>query len=188
MKPSPFGARMIPIGCNRPRADLISTHHLLTTFDSAMSRTVITYGTFDLFHVGHLRLLHRLRELGDSLIVAVSTDEFNAGKGKKTIIGFEDRCEIIRNLKCVDLVIPESSWEQKRHDVRDHGVSVFGMGHDWAGKFDDLKEYCEVIYLPRTEGVSSTQIKQVLRVLDRSHVDDLKKALDIISSIVERFD
>jgi glycerol-3-phosphate cytidylyltransferase len=151
-----------------------------------MGRTVITYGTFDLFHIGHLRLLNRLRELGDSLIVGVSTDEFNAKKGKKSIIQFEDRLEIVRNLKCVDLAIPEDSWDQKAKDIQSYGASIFGMGHDWEGKFDHLSEYCEVVYLPRTENISSTQIKQVLSVVDRTHVDELKRALDIISNIVDR--
>ena len=149
-----------------------------------MSRIVITYGTYDLFHIGHLRLLNRLRELGDSLIVGVSTDEFNAQKNKKSIIRFEDRIEIVRSLKCVDMAIPESSWDQKASDIRKYGVSVFGMGHDWEGKFDHLSEHCEVVYLPRTENISSTQIKQALAVVDHSHIDELKKALDIISNIV----
>jgi glycerol-3-phosphate cytidylyltransferase len=151
-----------------------------------MDRTVITYGTFDLFHIGHLRLLKRLRELGDSLIVGVSTDDFNTQKGKKSIIRFEDRIEIVRNLKCVDLAIPEESWDQKVQDIAKYGVSVFGMGHDWEGKFDYLSAHCEVVYLPRTDNISSTQIKQVLSVVDRSHIDDLKKALDIISNIVDQ--
>jgi glycerol-3-phosphate cytidylyltransferase len=151
-----------------------------------MGRTVITYGTFDLFHIGHLRLLSRLRELGDSLIVGVSTDEFNAQKGKKSIIRFEDRIEIVRNLKCVDSAVPEEDWNQKESDIKQYDVSIFGMGHDWEGKFDHLSNLCEVIYLPRTDNISSTQIKQVLSVVDRSHVDELKKALDIISHIVDQ--
>ena len=153
-----------------------------------MKKVVLTYGTFDLFHIGHLNLLNRLRELGDYLIVGVSTDKFNEGKGKKTIVSFEDRIKIVASLKCVDLAIPEESWEQKVDDIKKHGVSVFGMGHDWEGHFDFLKEYCEVVYLPRTEGISSTALKKTLQALDKSHVDDLKKALDLISSIVERFD
>lgn len=153
-----------------------------------MSRVVITYGTFDLFHIGHLNLLKRLKELGDYLIVAVSTDEFNAGKGKQTIVPFADRIEIVKNIKCVDLAIPEKSWDQKVTDCEKYGVSVFGMGHDWEGKFDELKQYCEVVYLPRTNGVSSTDMKRLLQVLDRSHVKDLKHALDLISSIVDRFE
>lgn len=153
-----------------------------------MSKVIITYGTFDLFHIGHLNLLKRLKELGDYLIVAVSTDEFNASKGKQTIVPFSDRIEIVKNIKHVDLAIPESSWSQKVSDCEKYGVSVFGMGHDWEGKFDELKECCEVVYLPRTDGVSSTEMKRLLQVLDRSHIEDLKHALDLISSIVGRFE
>lgn len=156
--------------------------------DASGNRVVLTYGTFDLFHVGHLNLLTRLRELGDKLIVAVSTDEFNKGKGKQTIIPYADRAAIVAGLKVVDEVIPEESWDQKVRDIQAHNVDVFGMGHDWKGKFDELEEFCEVVYLPRTEGISSSELKQLLSVLDRSHVDDLKKALDLISSIVDRFD
>ncbi|MGI4842057.1 MAG: adenylyltransferase/cytidyltransferase family protein [Janthinobacterium lividum] len=152
-----------------------------------MSRTVITYGTFDLFHIGHLRLLTRLRALGDKLIVGVSTDEFNASKGKKSIIRFEDRIEIVRNLKCVDLAVPEAGWDQKALDIKKYDVSVFGMGNDWEGKFDELREFCEVVYLPRTQDISSTQIRETLAVVDRGHVEELKKALDIISTIVDQF-
>jgi glycerol-3-phosphate cytidylyltransferase len=153
-----------------------------------MKKTVLTYGTFDLFHIGHLNLLQRLRALGDELIVGVSTDDFNALKGKKTIVSFHDRIEIVRALKCVDHAIPEENWEQKVNDIRQYGVSVFGMGHDWEGRFDELRAHCEVVYLPRTEGISSTQLKQTLKVLDHSHVKELQQALDLISSIVERFD
>jgi glycerol-3-phosphate cytidylyltransferase len=152
------------------------------------TRVVLTYGTFDLFHVGHLNLLTRLRELGDRLIVGVSTDAFNEQKGKQTIVKFQDRFDIVASLKCVDLVVPEESWDQKAGDIRRLGVTVFGIGDDWIGKFDHLKELCEVVYLPRTDHVSSTQLKRLLQVLDRSHVDELKHALDLISSIVERFE
>lgn len=153
-----------------------------------MKRTIITYGTFDLFHIGHLRLLNRLSQLGDSLVVGVSTDEFNAAKGKKSIIKFEDRIDIVRNLRCVDMAIPEEAWDQKEKDIQKYEVSIFGMGHDWKGKFDYLGKFCDVVYLPRTDNVSTTQIKQLLSVVDRTHVDDLKKALDIISAIVDRLD
>lgn len=152
------------------------------------NKVVITYGTFDLFHVGHLNLLNRLKELGDYLIVGVSTDEFNEVKGKKTIVDFEDRLEIIKNLKCVDLAIPEINWEQKEKDIKRYDVSIFGMGHDWQGHFDGLKVFCEVVYLPRTEGISSTDLKTALRVLDKTHIKQIKSALDTISTIVERFD
>jgi glycerol-3-phosphate cytidylyltransferase len=153
-----------------------------------MRKVILTYGTFDLFHVGHLNLLERLRALGDALVVGVSTDEFNASKGKQTIVPFADRLRIVQSLKCVDLAIAEHSWEQKATDIREHGVTTFGMGGDWSGKFDHLKSLCEVVYLPRTEGISSTHLKDLLRVLDKSHVDELKHALGIISAIVERFD
>jgi glycerol-3-phosphate cytidylyltransferase len=130
-----------------------------------MPTTVITYGTFDMFHVGHLRLLKRMSALGDRIIVGVSTDEFNARKGKKALIPFEERKEIIESLSCVDLVIPENEWEQKPDDIRRHDVDLFVMGDDWAGKFDHLLKYCRVRYLERTNGVSSTELRESLRRL-----------------------
>lgn len=126
-------------------------------------KIVITYGTFDMFHIGHLRLLQRLKKLGDRLIVAVSTDEFNTIKGKTTVIPFIDRMEIVRNIKCVDEVIAENNWEQKISDIQKYHVSIFAMGNDWEGRFDYLKEWCEVVYLPRTEGISTSYLKQVLK-------------------------
>jgi len=146
-------------------------------------KTVITYGTFDLFHVGHLRLLQRAKSLGDRLIVAVSTDDFNSIKGKKSIIPFEQRAEIVSNVKCVDLVIPEISWEQKLEDIKKYGVDIFVMGDDWKGKFDNLREYCQVVYLPRTEGISSSQIRETLSHISKLSTTDLKKALEILSSV-----
>ena len=122
-------------------------------------RTILTYGTFDLFHVGHLRLLERLAAMGDRLVVAVSTDAFNAEKGKSSLIPYEDRAAIVGALACVDEVIPEESWDQKERDVRAVGADVLAMGDDWQGKFDHLSHLCEVVYLPRTEGVSTTTIK-----------------------------
>src|SRR5690606_3085285 len=101
-------------------------------------RTVLTYGTFDLFHIGHLRLLERLRALGDRLIVGVSTDDFNRVKGKKTVVPYTDRVAIVSALRCVDVVIPETSWDQKAQDIERYGVSIFGMGSDWEGHFDEL--------------------------------------------------
>ena len=124
-----------------------------------MKNVVLTYGTFDLFHVGHLNLLQRLKALGDYLVVGVSTDEFNATKGKQTIVPFADRQRIVQNIKCVDLAIPESHWEQKVGDIAKYGVSTFGMGADWTGRFDELKAHCNVVYLPRTEGISSTSLR-----------------------------
>ena len=125
-------------------------------------KKVITYGTFDLLHVGHINLLRRARELGDYLVVAISTDEFNAIKNKKAYYSFEDRKQILEAVKYVDKVIPENTWEQKIKDVTENNIDIFVMGHDWEGKFDFLKDYCEVIYLPRTEGISTTKIKSDL--------------------------
>ena len=123
---------------------------------------VITYGTYDLLHVGHINLLRRAKELGDYLIVVVSSDEFNAIKGKKAYYSFEDRKKILEAVKYVDEVLPEYTWEQKIDDVVKNNVDVFVMGDDWAGKFDFLKDYCEVVYLPRTEGISTSKIKEDL--------------------------
>ena len=129
--------------------------------------TVITYGTFDLFHIGHLRILQRARALAGRegrLIVAVSTDRFNwVEKQKRCAIPDKDRMEIVGALKCVDMVIPEDSWDHKSTDVVKYGVDVFVMGDDWTGKFDFLKKYCQVVYLPRTPDVSSTDLKRVIR-------------------------
>lgn len=125
-------------------------------------KKVITYGTFGLLHVGHINLLRRAKELGDYLVVAISTDEFNAIKNKKAYYPFEDRKQILEAVRYVDKVIPENTWEQKIKDVQDNNIDIFVMGHDWEGKFDFLKDYCEVIYLPRTEGISTTKIKSDL--------------------------
>ena len=125
-------------------------------------KIVLTYGTFDMFHIGHLNLLNRLKSLGDKLIVAVSTDEFNSIKGKKTLIPFEQRALIVQNIKCVDMVIAENNWEQKVDDIKKYSVDIFAMGNDWEGKFDFLKDYCEVIYLPRTQNISTTELKKEL--------------------------
>ena len=125
-------------------------------------KIVLTYGTFDMFHIGHLNLLNRLKSLGDKLIVAVSTDEFNSIKGKKTLIPFEQRALIVQNIKCVDMVISEENWEQKIDDIKKYNIDIFAIGDDWQGKFDFLKDYCEVIYLPRTQNISTTELKKEL--------------------------
>ncbi len=122
--------------------------------------TVITYGTFDLFHVGHLNLLRRLRARCDRLVVGVSTDEFNALKGKKTVIPYAQRAEIVSAIRHVDKVIAEQSWMQKRSDIVRECATVFAMGSDWEGRFDDLTDLCQVLYLPRTECISSTEVKE----------------------------
>lgn len=125
-------------------------------------RRVITYGTYDLLHYGHIELLRRAREMGDYLIVALSTDEFNQIKNKKAYYNFEQRKMMLESIRYVDLVIPEDGWGQKEKDVDRYDVDVFVMGHDWEGKFDFLKDKCEVVYLKRTEGISTTKIKQEL--------------------------
>lgn len=127
-------------------------------------KKIITYGTFDLFHVGHLELLRRAKMLGDHLTVAVSTDEFTAQKGKRCVYTFEDRARIVESIRYVDAVIPETCWEQKREDVEALGISVFVMGDDWLGRFDaELGDLCAVVYLARTDGVSTTKIKRDLK-------------------------
>ncbi len=127
-------------------------------------KRVITYGTFDLLHYGHINLLRRAKALGDYLIVALSTDEFNhVEKHKACYFSYEERKLLLESIRYVDLVIPEESWDQKRTDVRLYHVDTFVMGDDWTGKFDFLREEgCEVVYLPRTPEISSTQIKEDL--------------------------
>ena len=132
-----------------------------------MKKTIITYGTFDMFHIGHLNLLMRMKEMADEVIVAVSTDEFNNSKGKQSLISFEDRFKIVDSIKYVDLVIPEISWEQKIKDVEKYDVDIFVMGDDWKDKFDFLAPLCNVIYLSRTLDISTTIIKQKIASKDR---------------------
>ena len=127
-------------------------------------KKVITYGTFDLLHYGHINLLRRAQELGDYLIVALSTDEFNWNeKQKKCFFTYEQRKKLLEAIRYVDLVIPEENWAQKISDVQEFRVDTFVIGNDWEGKFDFLRDYCEVVYLPRTPEISTTQIKQELR-------------------------
>ncbi|HLS09867.1 glycerol-3-phosphate cytidylyltransferase [Lentibacillus sp.] len=122
-------------------------------------KKVITYGTFDILHTGHINLLRRAKEYGDYLVVAISSDAFNALKGKKAYYSFEQRKAILEAVRYVDEVIAEDTWEQKVDDIQKHHIDVFVMGDDWKGKFDYLKAYCDVIYLPRTIGISTTKIK-----------------------------
>jgi glycerol-3-phosphate cytidylyltransferase len=147
--------------------------------------TVITYGTFDLMHIGHLNLLERLSDMGDKLIVAVSSDEFNQVKGKQCLYSYEERARIVGALRCVDQVIPEDSWQQKEQDMHTHQVDVFGIGNDWEGKFDHLKSVCKVIYLPRTPTISSTQLKHSLSKIDPETIQKLKQGLDGVLDIVK---
>lgn len=145
-----------------------------------MEKVIITYGTFDMFHIGHLRLLQRLKSLGDRLIVGVSTDEFNQLKGKKTLIPYDQRAEIVAGLSVVDLVIPEYNWEQKISDIREHKVTTFAIGDDWRGKFDFLSEICEVHYLPRTSDISTTKLKRSLSNFLSTPKEDLIRAFEVL--------
>ena len=126
-------------------------------------KRVITYGTFDLLHYGHINLLRRAKQLGDYLIVCLSTDEFNSKeKNKKTYFGYNERKQLLEAIRYVDLVIPEETWEQTENDIDKYEVDVFVMGNDWEGRFDFIKQKCEVVYLSRTEEISTTKIKNDL--------------------------
>ncbi len=127
-------------------------------------KRVITYGTFDLLHYGHINLLRRAKQLGDYLIVGLSTDKFNSIKGKTCYFTYEERKTLLEAIRYVDLVIPETCWEQKTEDIETYKVDIFVMGDDWVGKFDFLKNYCKVIYLPRTPEISTTKIKNDLGI------------------------
>lgn len=123
-------------------------------------KKIITYGTYDLLHYGHINLLKRAKALGDYLIVALSTDEFNKNEKNKTCyFDYEKRKKLVESIRYVDLVIPENNWEQKISDIKEFKVDVFVMGDDWKGKFDYLSSICEVVYFERTPEISSTQIK-----------------------------
>lgn len=147
-------------------------------------KRILTYGTFDLFHTGHLNLLKRLRDLGDELYVGVSTDTFNATKNKRTFIPFESRAAIVRELRCVTEVFPEENWEQKKTDIVKYGISVFGMGSDWTGKFDHLNSLCDVVYLDRTEGISSTDLKNSISVFKEDRLKELLNLTEYLQQLI----
>lgn len=125
-------------------------------------KRIITYGTFDLIHYGHIDFLRRAKKLGDELIVGLSTDDFNQEKHKHAIYPYNQRKVILQAIKYIDKIIPEVSWEQKVDDIQKYGIHTFVIGDDWEGEFDFLKPYCEVLYLPRTEDISTSMIKQKL--------------------------
>lgn len=133
-------------------------------------KRVITYGTFDVLHYGHVNLLKRAKALGDYLIVVLSSDEFNSIKNKVSFYTYEQRKIILEACRYVDLVVPEYTWEQKIEDVQKYQADIFVMGDDWKGKFDFLKEYCEVIYLPRTPDVCSTKTKQYMTTNNKENI------------------
>lgn len=143
-------------------------------------KTIITYGTFDLFHVGHVRLLKRLKKMGDRLVVGLSNDDFNRLKEKKTIMNYEQRKEVLESCCYVDEVFEEYEWEQKEQDIIRYEADVFAMGSDWAGKFDNLQKVTEVVYLPRTKDISTTEIKELVHNLN---VDKKNEILHLISNV-----
>ena len=139
---------------------------LSVNFDELLDRkykTVLTYGTFDLLHYGHLEILKKASQLGDKLVVGLSTDKFNSFKGKRCVLTYDKRKELLESLDYVHKVIPEDNWEQKIKDITENDVDIFVMGSDWEGKFDEIKNYCNVIYFPRTKGISTTKLKSILR-------------------------
>lgn len=123
---------------------------------------VLTYGTFDALHYGHVILLNRLKSLGDKLYVGVSTDAFNLQKGKVAFMSYEDRVTLLQSLRAVDVVFPENDWEQKVADIKKYNIGLFAIGDDWAGHFDYLSKYCKVVYMPRTANISSTEIRRII--------------------------
>jgi glycerol-3-phosphate cytidylyltransferase len=151
-------------------------------------KRVLTYGTFDMFHIGHLNLLKRAKQLGDELYVGVSTDEFNKLKNKVSLMPYKDRAEIVRSVKYVDFVFPEKDWNQKIEDIKKYKIDTFVMGSDWKGKFDFLKDYCDVIYLERTENISTTLLKdRLIKYLD-INVENLKKLKEEIEKLIRHFE
>lgn len=150
-----------------------------------MTKTVITYGTFDMFHVGHVRLLKRLRALGDRLVVGCSTDDFNTLKGKRGIMPYEQRVELLLACRYVDDVFPEQDWGQKREDIVRFQADIFAMGDDWAGKFDDLGDITQVIYLPRTPSISSTEVRRASAAMREEQLGELRNVLDHLNQVVK---
>ena len=124
---------------------------------------VYSVGTFDLLHYGHLEILKKASQLGDKLVVGLSTDKFNSSKGKTCVLTYDKRKELLESLDYVHKVIPEDNWEQKINDITENDVDIFVMGSDWEGKFDEIKNYCKVLYFPRTKGISTTKLKSILR-------------------------
>ena len=153
--------------------------------DSSQNIRILTYGTFDLFHIGHLNLLIRAKSLGVSLAVGVSTDEFNEKKGKKSVFSYEERANIVGSIRYVDEVFPEASWDQKKTDIAAKKIDIFVMGDDWRGKFDYLEGNCKVVYLKRTDGISSSQLKRNLIGFDLDSIEKLKTSMDALNQIAK---
>ena len=142
-------------------------------------RIILSYGTYDLFHYGHVQILKRMRQMGDKLIIGCSSDAFNKAKGKKSFFNYEERAEILKSIRYVDEVFPEESWEQKVSDIKKYGAHLFVMGDDWKGKFDFIEKEttCSVMYLPRTVGVSTTNIKEALSTIKKEKIEVILEKL-----------
>lgn len=151
-------------------------------------KRIITYGTFDMFHIGHLKLLQRLSKMADEVIVAVSTDNFNEVKNKKVLIPYDQRAEIVSSIKYVTKVIPEENWEQKSEDIKKYEIDIFAIGNDWEGKFDFLRDYCEVVYLERTKNISSTQLKKSLSSFLSIPKEEIINAFTILETLKKEFE
>ena len=151
-------------------------------------KTLITYGTFDLLHVGHVRLLKRLKELSHKLVVGLSTDKFNMIKNKKCVISYEDRKEMLLSTKYVDHVFPEESWDQKRIDIERENAHIFAMGDDWIGKFDDLSDIVKVIYLPRTPDISTTDLKEAVVTFKKDKILSIKRLLEEVNISLDKLE
>ncbi len=146
-------------------------------------KKIITYWTFDILHKGHINILRRAKELGDHLTVAISSDEFNAIKNKKSFYSYEERRYLLEAIKYVDEVIPENGWDQKIHDIQDRNIDIFVMGDDWEGKFDFLKEYCEVVYLPRTPDISTTELKSWLKSISDENIMKMEEVVQSMKDL-----
>jgi len=151
-------------------------------------KRIITYGTFDMFHIGHLKLLQRLSKMADEVIVAVSTDNFNEVKNKKVLIPYDQRAEIVSSIKYVTKVIPEENWEQKSEDIKKYEIDIFAIGNDWEGKFDFLRDYCQVVYLERTRNISSTQLKKSLSSFLSIPKEEIINAFTILETLKKEFE
>ncbi|WP_076011341.1 adenylyltransferase/cytidyltransferase family protein [Alteromonas abrolhosensis] len=148
-------------------------------------KTIITYGTFDLFHVGHVKLLKRLSQLGDRLVIGLSSDDFNQIKGKQVVIPYEQRKEVLLACRYVDDVFAENSWEQKREDIIREKADIFAMGDDWSGHFDYLSEIVDVIYLSRTDNISTTDLKTVLSNLEKEKISEIKNTCQNLYDLIK---
>lgn len=146
-------------------------------------KKIITYWTFDILHKWHINILKRAKELWDYLVVWISTDDFNNLKNKKSFYSYEERKYLLESIKYVDEVIPENDWAQKKEDIKKYSIDTFVMWDDWEWKFDELKELCEVIYLPRTPDISTTELKKVIKTLNKESIENIEKALDWIKEL-----